>query len=474
MEIKTSDSECNKTEEQNPLIAISEEDNTVVTKGRYTIEWQNVLISRASDMDVHELEYNNCNFVLFDIIDNRYFPFNLNRLTFYKCNLSNIFALTLKNLEYLNVNSNKIKSLIIRECVSLKTLYASDNLIEYYSLPINIEKVDLANNNIEMFKHDCVYPNLFSLNLNHNDLERAFCDFSCCPVLTNIDLSNNNVESWYNLPLTLNKLYIDNGKLTTIPYLINCTIMILDNCEIRAIPEYITQLVNLLELSLDNNKVVIVYSFPPNLKHLSIASNELKYVTNLPASMCSLNISNNSELIIIPILNEGLTDLDISNTGIKRICFDTVPLTLRSLSTENTKLTKENIAEISLKVPGLTIVSNLSDTSDCPSVDIFGDLGETNYYNSGDEYDELEKIEKYGERVDMYSDDKPEYVTPHRHNIVTYDNGKFVKKPYPSDVDSLFPPTSYRYRHYKPPPPKPEWAREVFSNPYYLCNTYDV
>jgi Leucine-rich repeat (LRR) protein len=119
------------------------------------------------------------------------FP-NLNGLTFVGSNipiLKNIFTVELKMIQYLGLNSNKIKVLeahVFDELVELKWIYLARNEIEDILHPIFAKNKKLEFVSLDFNKIQTLHPNLFDGLLK---LEKV-CFFSNPTINKKFDQSN--------------------------------------------------------------------------------------------------------------------------------------------------------------------------------------------------------------------------------------------------------------------------------------------
>lgn len=441
-----------------------------------------------SSLQINKLIYEKCDFG-FERFNPNYFPLVLTSLTFNECKMNGVITLDLPFLHTLVITNNFIDSLFVNSCISLVTLDASVNKLKYVKLPDNIVNVDLSNNDLEIFNNEgTVFLGLKSLNLEQNAFDSetiGFSNFTTCINLETLNLSGNSLKKSPALPHTIKKISIKNDKLMYIPNLPNCETMKLNNCDIKSLPTCMKEFVFLTELNLNNNKIIYIMDMPPNLKILKVGSNDIKFVWGLPQTLEILNISNNKQLVSLPDLPKGLIKLDISYTGVKIIDVNKIPQTLQKLSINGTKIQNDNIEQLIEKYPHLTINKDEFTDNNNTNNDTDDDFSKLYSLNSSDDNNE---------QPDVFS--KHHYNSP---NIVSYEGNRFIT--HNNDADMLFPATkhdatkhnrtidhpllshssTYRFRrqireHERKRTIKitPEWKRKVYTNPYYLCNTYDV
>jgi hypothetical protein len=113
----------------------------------------------------------------------------------------------------------------------------------------------------------------------------------------NISLDGNKIEQIKNLPPNLISLSLDNNKIQ----------------QIKNLPP------TLVKLSLNKNKIKTIMNLPENLKLLSIESNTINRIHTLPRGLEVLKISGNRGITSLTNLPNSLTDLIANDCGISDI-----------------------------------------------------------------------------------------------------------------------------------------------------------
>ncbi|CAM9638475.1 unnamed protein product, partial [Chrysoparadoxa australica] len=123
---------------------------------------------------------------------------------------------------------------------------------------------------------------LKTLRLDGNKLE-SLIDLSSLPVLSDVSAANNRLQAAavMGLPQSLKKLDLSGNQLHEVPGAVtslgNLTVLALMQCQLDLLPP-LPGLTQLLELSLDGNKITVVEAYVaemPKLKTLSLRHNKI-------------------------------------------------------------------------------------------------------------------------------------------------------------------------------------------------------
>ena len=201
---------------------------------------------------------------------------------------------------------------------------------------VNINR--LVRNNILIEKNIpndiIIVGRIITLHIDHKydqlDLSRITCN--------KIYYQNQKGESIKNhiLPDSLEKLYCDNNRLTSLPNLPNLLKEL--DCSYNRLTSFdYTQLPNSLKyLGCSNNKLTSLPDLPDSLKYLYCYENKLTKLLKLPNSLIELNCSKN-QLTLLPNLPNSLIRLNCSKNLL--ILLPNLPNSLQKLYCGNNKLT---------------------------------------------------------------------------------------------------------------------------------------
>uniref|UniRef100_A0A6C0H6Z7 Leucine-rich repeat protein n=1 Tax=viral metagenome TaxID=1070528 RepID=A0A6C0H6Z7_9ZZZZ len=130
-----------------------------------------------------------------------------------------------------------------------------------------------------------------------------------------IDVLNKNLEYLPDLSRfkSLNKLYCDFNKLTSLPVLPESLIYL--SCRINKLTSLPILPKNLQALGCSDNQLTSLPILPESLIYLYCCNNQLTSLTVLPKNLIELYCSNN-KLKSLPILPESLKELFCYNNGL--------------------------------------------------------------------------------------------------------------------------------------------------------------
>lgn len=241
--------------------------------------------------------------------------------------------LSLPNLNYLNLDSNKISTIIKDKLNHMKHLSLNHNNITEFNLEFtNPHSLQLTHNQIKKFK---IQSNTINLNISYNEL--VDLEFDENTALLELDVSNNNLKTFNTQPLS---------KMSN---------LITFNLSHNKIDEFnfepLAKLKNLKTLNLNNNK----------LTKISFGTNQNYSIENLYLSQNDLNINDFNEII------KSMKNLKIlSVTSEKLICTDLEKFIINANKT-NIKISDENenlISEAASKKTSCIHIKDQTPTSE--------------------------------------------------------------------------------------------------------------
>jgi hypothetical protein len=176
---------------------------------------------------------------------------------------------------------------------------------------VNLEELNISNNNIQIFPQ--LPEKLKRLMITNNNL-------TSLPALPNtlemLDCRSNNLTELPFLPNTLVSLDCSSNKIKVLPDLWPEALTML-NCSNNALIGISPALPNGLKVLLCyKNKLVTMPTLPNTLTHLNCGNNLLSDLPFLPTDLRSLVCSNNPTLLCLPILPSGMRELFISPENI--------------------------------------------------------------------------------------------------------------------------------------------------------------
>jgi Leucine-rich repeat (LRR) protein len=198
---------------------------------------------------------------------------------------------------------------------------------------------------------------LFVDNLASNQLITDLTGLEGFTNLRILNVSNNNIKKFPNLPTLLTKLICVNSNLTSLPELpLGLEILDCRNNRITGLPSLPSSLMNvdcssnklaalpalptnLMTIDCSNNQIARLPSaLPSTLKTLYCHKNQLTTLPNLPNSMRFLNCSNNILTELPPVLPTDLHALVCSRNPFLT-CLPIIPSKLRELYISPEKIT---------------------------------------------------------------------------------------------------------------------------------------
>lgn len=258
----------------------------------------------------------------FETVDGKYIPETLCSVMLKSCRINTILNIP-KTIKILNLSDNYLKqTLDISHLECLEDLDVSKNILTNVILPTkHLVNLNISGNLFRSFNtENNFFEKLKYLDVSYNNIpDIDDIKISSCPLLTDLDISNNQISSYTGFPNNeLKCLDISGLGLEEFPYNISksCKKLFINNNAIQFIPAYVSELTNLVELQLNNNRLNDIEHLPPNIKIFTAKNNYIKSISiTFPNSLEKLKLNNNF-LSFMPPITHFLQELNITGNEI--------------------------------------------------------------------------------------------------------------------------------------------------------------